>query len=154
MNRNELDELVGLTVQEAELLVRKAGLEPQSGPLGEARISLALPANVVQLNFDNDNFVVSADTQSTIDSSAKKIPDFVTKNPNYAVCPQWPASKLEAAKKYIEELDIDQNAIPKYSFGAILPENVVEQEPLPKLEPLKRVGYSSDDLKPNPSPWW
>jgi hypothetical protein len=68
MNEQQLNDLVGLPLAEAETLVRAAGCEPRSLTQDEITISLSLPGNVVQLRYDDAEVVLSAETQASIDA--------------------------------------------------------------------------------------
>jgi hypothetical protein len=71
MNDIQLRTLIGQTVGDAELIVIANGFTPMIFEVNEIRISLGYSANVVTLEHQ-DNIVVGAYTQATIDSQYRK----------------------------------------------------------------------------------
>ena len=68
MNDKELNALVGLSITAAEEVVRAAGLKPRTFHVDAVRTMACLPRNVVELNHDDNDVVVSANTQKSIDA--------------------------------------------------------------------------------------
>jgi hypothetical protein len=67
----DLKELIGLSVKEAEKLVKSYGLEPETWPEGQITPAITLEKNIVRLYYDKKNIVVSAKTQESIDAKYK-----------------------------------------------------------------------------------
>lgn len=68
MTKDMLNGLIGLSIESAEEFVRKQGLVPRIYREDEIRTASCLPSNVVELNYDSENKVVTAETQVTIDA--------------------------------------------------------------------------------------
>lgn len=68
MTRNELNKLIGLDVYHAERLIRIYGLKPHSIHKNTIIKLTTLPKNEVLLRYDDNYFIVSAETQETIDA--------------------------------------------------------------------------------------
>lgn len=69
MNRQELDGLIGLSVNDASLLIFKSKMAPRSYLDGTVTPSYTIPPNVVQIYHDKNDIVISAETQASIDAS-------------------------------------------------------------------------------------
>lgn len=68
----ELNSLVGLSLEEAEKKVVESGMKARSFTEDEITTQAGLPANVVMIRYNEDTkVVISAVTQATIDASWK-----------------------------------------------------------------------------------
>lgn len=68
MNKQELDTLLGLSVDEAEKIVVRNKLKPESSHERSFAPAITLPENVVSLGYNDNKIVTSAKTQETIDA--------------------------------------------------------------------------------------
>ena len=68
MTRSDLDNLIGLDVYDAELIVKNLNLIPKSIHFKTITNMLCLPKNIVRIRYDNNNKVISAETQESIDA--------------------------------------------------------------------------------------
>ena len=72
LTREQLDGLIGLPVDEAEQFVTGKKLKPYTWPEGQILPAKSLAGDVVKLHYNENNNIVSAETQASIDAKYSK----------------------------------------------------------------------------------